>query len=89
MDLAQVHEALVHNHHELLENPLDDVEGLAGSSCPPHRRHLAQIAMGCAAEGLSARQWRTSIEEGLGPEMTPLVDEAEQCMRTAGLWPWH
>ena len=89
MDLAQVHEALVHHHHDLLDSPLDAVEGLEGSSCAPHRKHLAQIAVGSAREGLSAEQWRSAIVDGLGPEITPLVDEAEACMRGAGLWPWH
>lgn len=84
-----MHEALVHHHRELLESPLDDAEGLESASCPPHRKHLAQIAMGSAAEGLSAEQWRSTIVQGLGPDITPLVDEAEACMRSAGLWPWR
>ncbi len=84
-----MHDALLHNHHELLERGLDEVEGLEGASCPPHRKHLAQVAMGSAAEGLSAEQWRSAIVDGLGPEITPLVDEAEACMRSVGLWPWQ
>lgn len=88
MDLAEVHETLVHHHHELLHGPPSEVEGLESASCPLHRKHLAQLAMGSAAEGLSAQEWRATIVEGLGPDMTPLVDEAVACMRSAGLWPW-
>ncbi len=89
MNLTHVHDALLQTHRELLENPLDDVEGLEGASCPPHLKHLAQIAMGSAQEGLSAKQWRATIVDGLGSDVAPLVDEAESCMRGTGLWPWH
>jgi hypothetical protein len=88
VDLAHVHEALLATHEHLLQNPADEVEGLEGASCPPHVKHLAQIAMESAGEGRSAQQWRSTIVDGLGSGIAPLVDEAESCMRSAGLWPW-
>ncbi len=88
MDLAHVHEALLQTHRELGGESSEGVEGLERASCPPHRKHLAQIAMGSAQDGLSAEEWRATIIEGLGSDIAPLVDEAESCMRSAGLWPW-
>ena len=65
MDLAHVHEALLATHEHLLQNPADEVEGLQGASCPPHVKHLAQIAMESAGEGRSVQQWRSRIVGGL------------------------
>ena len=89
MDLAEIHEALLRSHEELLAEPAAGAEGLDAASCPPHVKHLAQIAMGAAAEGFTAQRWRATVVEGLGDEVTPLLRRAEDCMRDVGLWPWH
>lgn len=88
MDLAQIHEALLRSHEELLEEPAAGAEGLDGASCPPHVKHLAQLAMGAAAEGFTAQRWREEIVGGLGEPVKPLLDQAERCMHEVGLWPW-
>lgn len=89
MDLAQIHAVLLESHEELLHEPASDVEGLDGASCPPHVKHLAQIAFVAASEGYTAQRWRTDILEGLGPDVAPLLQRAEDCMHDAGLWPWN
>ena len=55
MDLTMIHEALLKVHEELLHEPAAQVEGLEGASCPPHVKHLAQLALGAAAQGLHRR----------------------------------
>ena len=88
MDLAQIHRALMLAHHEIIEDPRNDAEGLDGASCGPHVKHLAQLAMGAAAEGVTAQTWRASIMDEFGSEVAPLVDQADACMHRSGLWPW-
>lgn len=88
MDLAKIHHALMLAHHEIIEDPRNGVEGLAGTSCGPHIKHLAQLAMSAEAEGVTADQWRASILDELGPEGPALLDQANACMHSAGLWPW-
>ena len=89
MDLEEMHHALKEAHRELLEDTTYIAEGLDGASCPPHRKHLAQLAAGAAAQGIDAQTWRSWILDGLGPESQPLLDSAEACMRESGLWPWR
>ena len=88
MDLQHVHQALMATHRETLEDPRYSAEGLDLASCPPHRKHLATLAAGASAGGMSADDWRSSILEGVGPEAGPLLESAESCMRESGLWPW-
>jgi hypothetical protein len=88
MDLGHIHQTLLATHEEALADPRNSVEGLDFTSCPPHRQHLATLAAGAAAEGMSADAWRSAILEGLGPEAGPLLESAENCMRESGLWPW-
>lgn len=88
MDLEHVHIALQNAHHEMLEGSTYAAEGLELASCPPHRKHLAQLAAGAAAAGMDAQTWRSWIVQGIGPEAQPLVESAEECMRASGLWPW-
>ena len=88
MDLEQMHHALEHTHREMLEDSTYAAEGLEGASCPPHRKHLAQLAAGAAAQGMDAQTWRSQILRGIGPGAQPLLDSAESCMRESGLWPW-
>ncbi len=89
MDLAEIHHALMLAHHEIIEDPRIGVERLADASCGPHVKHLAQLAMSAAAEGVSADQWRMSILGEFGPEGPAFLDQANACMHGAGLWPWH
>jgi hypothetical protein len=88
MDLGHIHQALLDTHEEALADPRNSAEGLDFASCPPHRQHLATLAAGASAEGMSADAWRSTILEGLGPEARPLLESAESCMRESGLWPW-
>jgi hypothetical protein len=55
------------------------------ASCLPHRKHPAMIAAAASAQGLSADAWRSSILDGIGPEVRPLLDSAASCMRESGL----
>lgn len=80
--------ALMHKHHEVLEDPCNGVEGLEGASCGPYVKSLARLAIGAASQGLSAKDWRRWVVDGLGPDAGPLLDSAEGCMRASGLWPW-
>lgn len=43
-DLAEVHRALYATHHEELDDPRNEAEVLDRASCPPHVKHLAQLA---------------------------------------------
>lgn len=87
-DLEQIHHALKNSHYELLEDSTYAAEGLDGTSCPPHRKHLAQLAAGAAAQGIDAQTWRAWVLGGVGPDAQPLLDSAESCMHESGLWPW-
>lgn len=89
MDLAQVHETLIKSHQEMMSEPAAGVEGIERASCPPHVKHLAQLASGAASEGYTAARWRAEVLGGLGPDVAPLLRNAEQCMVEAGLWPWQ
>jgi hypothetical protein len=86
MDLARVHEALLQAHQELIEDPRHGVEGLDAASCPPHIRHLAQLAIRATWEGFTAERWRSWIVGGIGPEAAPLPETAESCMRSLALF---
>lgn len=86
--LNQAKGALMHKHHELLEDPRNGAEGLEGAACGPYIKGLARLAIGAATQGLTAEDWRTWVVDGLGPEAGPLLNSAEGCMRASGLWPW-
>jgi hypothetical protein len=88
IDLDRIHQALMESHREALADPRNSAEGLDFASCPPHRKHLAMLAAAASAQGLTADAWRSSILDGIGPEVRPLLDSAESCMRESGLWPW-
>ena len=63
-------------------------EWLEGASCDPHVKALAGRAADAAGQGVSAARWRRDLLAE-HPDAAALVDEAEECMRGAGLWPWH
>lgn len=62
-------------------------EWLEGASCGPHVKALAVRAVDAAGRGVSAARWRRDLLAA-HPEAVALVDEAEECMRSTGLWPW-
>ncbi len=62
-------------------------EWLEGASCGPHVKALAVRAADAASRGISATRWRHDLLAG-HPDASALADEAEECMRGAGLWPW-
>jgi hypothetical protein len=63
-------------------------EWLEGASCGPHLKAVAVRAVRAAATGVGADQWRRDLL-AQHPDASALVAEAEECMRGAGLWPWH
>jgi hypothetical protein len=64
------------------------VAWLAGASCDPHVKALVVAAVHACDRGVSAAQWRHGLL-ARHPDAAALVAEAEECMRSAGLWPWH
>lgn len=87
-DLAEVHRALYATHHEELDDPRNEAEGLDRASCPPHVKHLAQLAAGASLGRKSAEEWRTWVLADAGDHAAALIESAEECMRASGLWPW-
>lgn len=63
-------------------------EGLDQASCGPKVRFLAEVAVGESRSGGTPSTWRATVIELLGPAAQPVLDEAEACMHSAGLWPW-
>ena len=63
-------------------------EWLEGASCGPHVKALSVRAVHAAGTGVSADQWRHDLLAE-HPDASELLAEAEECMRGAGLWPWH
>jgi hypothetical protein len=64
------------------------VTWLADASCDPHVKALVVAAVHACDRGVSAAQWRHDLMAE-HPDAAALVAEAESCMRSAGLWPWH
>ena len=60
---------------------------LEEASCGPHVKALAVRAVRAASRGVSAGQWRQDLLAE-HPDASALLAEAEECMRSAGLWPW-
>ncbi len=87
-DTQAFHEALA-DLDNLVAKSLGGAEGLDRASCAPNLTYLAQIGIGAAARGCSRDGWRTEVSKIDGPEATAELDEAEQCMRQSGLWPWR
>ncbi len=61
---------------------------LAGASCDPHVKALVVAAVHACGRGVSAAQWRREVLAE-HPDASALIAEASECMRGAGLWPWH
>lgn len=86
--LLQAEHELLEAHHEIIVDPRNSVEGLDRAACPAHISDLARLAAGAAADHVTADQWRSWIVDGLGLQAGSVLDAAETCMRTSGLWPW-
>lgn len=87
--LLEAESSLLAAHGHLMENPAAEVEGLDRAACAAHISDLARLAMGASAEGISADQWRLWARQALGEGRGKAVlQAAEYCMRTNGLWPW-
>ena len=72
----------------LAAKSLGGAEGLDRASCSPAVVYLARVGIGAATRGCSAQGWRTEVAKSWGPEGAQQIDEAEECMRSSGLWPW-
>ena len=72
----------------LAESVGEGAEGLDRAACSPAVVHLAQVGMGAAARGCTAEGWRIEVAKAHGPDAARQIDEAEDCMRRSGLWPW-
>lgn len=89
MGASEFYVVLLRAHREIVDDPRYSVEGLESAACGPNVKHLAQFAIAAAATGVTEERWRSSIIDEGGPGAAPLVEQAEECMRSAGLWPWH
>lgn len=74
-------------HSGTVDEPLP--EWLEGASCGPEVKHLAHLAMHTADAGGSEGDWRSWVHEHVPEASDTLLAEAADCMRSAGLWPWH
>lgn len=74
-------------HDRVIDEPLP--EWLEEASCGPHVKHLAHLAMNAAETGATSEQWEAWIRAHVAEASPRLLAEAEECMRTAGLWPWQ
>lgn len=63
-------------------------EWLEGASCGPAAKHLAHLAIHAADGGGSRADWQSWVHEHVPEVSDATLDEAEECMRHAGLWPW-
>lgn len=64
------------------------VAWLEDASCDPHVKALVVRAVHASERGVSAARWRSELVAE-HPDASVLLAEAEQCMRSSGLWPWH
>lgn len=60
---------------------------LADASCDPHVMALVVRAVHACDRGFSAAKWRSDLLAE-HPGASALLAEAEDCMRSSGLWPW-
>lgn len=62
-------------------------EWLEGAACDPHVKALAVRAVYAASQGVDPASWRRDLLRE-HPAAPALIAQAEECMRSAGLWPW-
>jgi hypothetical protein len=65
------------------------VERLEEASCGPRVKALMVDSVHACERGVSPAEWHADIVARYGAEIVALLDEAEECMQTAGLWPWN
>lgn len=82
-----VGERLQDLHARVIDEPLP--EWLEGAACGPAVKHLAHLAMHTADAHGTEAAWRQWVHANAPEVSNKLIDEAEECMRGAGLWPWH
>lgn len=95
VNVDKTRSALLENEHELMRahshlvsDPRSEVEGLDRAACAGHITDLARLATGAAMEDITAEQWRSWVLDALGEQGQPVLEAAETCMRSNGLWPW-
>lgn len=74
-------------HNGVIDEPLP--EWLEGAACGPAVKHLAHLAMHTANAGGTVAEWRAWVHANIPEASEKLIAEAEQCMHSAGLWPWR
>ncbi len=80
----------VRNLGNIADIAMGGPEGLDHAACSPDVKYLAEVGIGAAARGSSRDGWRTEVAKTLDPEeAAPRLEEAEECMRHSGLWPWN
>ncbi len=65
------------------------VEGLDRAACSPKVKYLALTGIGAAARGCSREGWREEVCHIARLYSLAELNEAEECMRHSGLWPWR
>lgn len=73
----------------LADSAMGGAEGLDGAACSPTMKYLALVGIGAAARGCSREGWRQEVSQVAGLYTLEELDEAEDCMRHSGLWPWR
>ena len=74
-------------HSGMADEPM--AEGLERAACGPAVKHLAHLGIHTASAGGSEADWRAWVHEHVPEVSDALLAEAEQCMHSAGLWPWR
>jgi hypothetical protein len=65
-------------------------EGLQGASCSVACKAIATCAVLAWNRGESADQWRNGLIGNHHTEVDlRVIAEAQDCMRSSGLWPWN
>jgi hypothetical protein len=67
----------------------DLVERLEEASCGPRVKALMVDAVHARDRGIGPAQWHVEILARYGAGVATLLDEAEECMQSSGLWPWQ
>ena len=90
MDRAGSEDAREADEQKIWDDPMVVVEGLSQASCGAHAKVLAMEGIAVAGEGRTSEDWRAVIAQRHRdhPGWQEHLEEAERCMRAAGLWPW-
>lgn len=90
MDRAGPADARGADEQQWWDDPRVVVEGLDKASCGAHAKVLAIEGIALFEEGGTAEDWRAAIAQRHRDHRgwKEHLEEAERCMRAAGLWPW-